>query len=124
MASVTLAPLELSLRTSRTTYRRGNAIKLILTVNNLSTSTASLTPNSSTDGITVSRGSTLVSRNYRSVGSVSSPLTLEAGKSTRLTTTWNGRGNQGGPKRLQPGVYTIEASEGGYTASTTVRIVG
>jgi hypothetical protein len=25
---------------------------------------------------------------------------------------------------LKPGVYTIEASEGGYTASTTVRIVG
>jgi hypothetical protein len=84
----------------------------------------SLTPNPNTDGITVSLGSTVVARTYRSVGTESSPLTLGAGQSTRLTTSWNGRANLGGPKRLKPGVYTIQASEGGYTASTTVRIVG
>lgn len=84
----------------------------------------SLTPNTSTDGITVSLGSTVVWRASRSTGSSSHPLTLESGMSTRLTTTWNGRSNQGGPRRLPPGVYTVEATEGGYTATTTVNIVG
>ena len=112
------------LTTSRPSYRRGTAIRLILTLNNTSSSTASLTPNASTDGITVSLGSTVVWRVSRSIGSTSNPLTLDAGKSTRLTTTWNGRSNQAGPRRLQPGIYTVQANEGGYTASTTVRIVG
>jgi hypothetical protein len=60
---------------------------------------------------------------YRSIGSDSKPLTLQAGQNTQLTTSWNGRSNQGGSRRLQPGVYTVQVSEGGYTASTTVRIV-
>jgi hypothetical protein len=41
-----------------------------------------------------------------------------------LITTWNGRSNQGGPRRLQPGLYTVQASEGGYSATTTFEIAG
>ena len=81
-------------------------------------------PNPSTDGIIVSHGSTVIWQAARSVGSNAAPLTLEAGKGERLITTWNGRSNQGGPRRLQPGLYTVQASEGGYSATTTFEIVG
>ncbi len=75
---------------------------MILTLNNSSSSTVSLTPNPSTDGLTVSLGSTVIWRASRSIGSSGTPLTLEAGMGTRLTTTWNGRSNQ-------PGVRAIAA---------------
>jgi hypothetical protein len=83
-----------------------------------------LTPNASTDGITVSHGSTVVWTAARSIKAANSALTLEGGKGVRLTTSWNGRSNLGGSRRLAPGVYTIQASEGGYTAMATIKIVG
>jgi hypothetical protein len=72
----------------------------------------------------VSLGSTVVWHAARSIKSHGASLALDAGKQVRLTTTWNGRNNQGGPKQLAPGVYTVTASEGGTTASTVIQIVG
>ena len=114
--------LKLTLTTNRAVYRRGSAVRLMLTLNNTGSSAIGLTPNASTDGITVRHGSTVIWHLARSIGSNGSPLAIERGASTQLSTTWNGRSSPGGPKRLLPGLYTIVATEGGYTATTTIRI--
>jgi hypothetical protein len=119
-----VSPLSVTLTTNRAAYRRGMAVRLTLTLRNTGNTTISITPNSSTDGITVSQGSTVVWHSARTVASYGAPLTLAGGKVIKLTSTWNGRPNQGGLKRLPPGVYTVQATEGGYSATATIRIVG
>ena len=83
----------------------------------------SLTPNPSSDGITVSQGSTVIWHSARTISSKRASLTLLGGMGIKLTGSWNGRPNQDGLKRLEPGVYTVQATEGGYSATTTIRIV-
>ena len=119
-----VSPLSVTLTTNRAAYRRGMAVRLTLTLRNPGITTISLTPNSSTDGITVSQGSTVVWRSARTVASYGAPLTIAGGKVIKLTSTWNGRPNQGGLLRLPPGVYTVQATEGGYSATATIRITG
>jgi hypothetical protein len=91
---------------------------------NPTSNTVSLTPDPGVDGITVSQGSTMVWQSARAIASRNTGMALAPGRGIRLTGTWNGRSNQGGPKRPLPGVYTIQATEGGYSATTTITIVG
>ena len=95
------------------------AVRLTFTLRNPGITTSSLTPKSSTDGITVSQGSTVVWHSARTVASYIPPLTIPGCKVIKWTSTWNGRPNQGGLKRLPPGVYTVQATEGGYSATAT-----
>jgi hypothetical protein len=60
----------------------------------------------------------------KSVDNSGNAISVGAGKQIRLTATWNGRSNQGGPKRLAPGLYTVTASQGGNIATTTIEIIG
>lgn len=69
--------------------------------------------------MTVLKGSTLLWR--KSLGAVKATA-LKAGKSLERTALWNGKPNQGGLKNINPGTYTIQVYEGGYSASNTIRI--
>jgi hypothetical protein len=96
---------------------------MTLTIMNPTIKTVSLTPNAAVDGITISQGSTVIWHSSRVIASRGAALTLQGGKGIRLTSVWNGRSNQGGPKRPMPGVYTVRATEGGYSATTTITII-
>jgi hypothetical protein len=89
---------------------------------NVSSSAIELTPNSKTDGITISRGSTVVWHSTRTVPS-DATHTVQPGQALTVTASWNGRPNERGVKRLTAGVYTVAFAEGGYTASATIQIV-
>ncbi len=75
-----------------------------------------------TDGITVSRGSTVVWRANGSVASVTQQ-SVQPGETVTLTANWNGRPNVRGVKRLSAGAYTATFTAGGYTATAAIRIV-
>jgi len=90
---------------------------------NFGSTAVSLAPNPSTDGITVSQGSTVVWYSPRIVASRGAALSIQPGRGLKLTSTWNGRPNEGGLRHLPPGVYTVQATAGGYTGTTQIDIV-
>jgi hypothetical protein len=105
------------------TYRRGSAVRLTFALKNLGSTAVRLVPNPSTDGITVTQGSTVVWQSSHTIVSRGVSLNIEPGKAMKLTSAWNGRPNPGGLRHLPPGVYTITATEGGYSASTNIYLV-
>lgn len=111
-----------SLVTDRASYRPGHPVHLTLTLQNVGTSVASITPNASTDGIIVSKGSMVVWRSTKTVPTVTMQQVVQPGQNMTLAATWNGRANQRGVRHLGPGVYTVSFTEGGYVGSTTIRV--
>jgi hypothetical protein len=109
------------LTTNQSTSHAGSPVRITLRLKNVTKQSERLTPNSSTDSITVLEGSTVVSRMTRSL-LTSKAKALKAGKSLELTSTWNGKPNQAGLTKLDPGIYTVEVDQGGYTASATIRL--
>jgi hypothetical protein len=95
-----------------------------LLLQNVSDSAVSVSPNANTDGITVSQGSTVVWRSSRIAPNAVTSQTVQPGGNATLNAVWNGRPNQRGVKRLGSGTYTMQVTQGGYTASATFRVVG
>jgi hypothetical protein len=95
-----------------------------MVLQNISDSAVNVSPNAATDGIKVSQGATVVWRSSRIVPNASTSQTVQPGGNLTLNAVWNGRTNQRGVKRLGPGMYTMQVTEGGYTASATFRVVG
>jgi hypothetical protein len=115
------SPVTASLTTNHSTAHSGQPVRLTITLKNVTKKSERLTPDLSTDGITVLEGSTVVSRITRHL-LTSKARTLKSGQSIQLTSTWNGKPNQAGLKTLNLGLYSVEVSEGGYSASATIRI--
>ena len=91
---------------------------------NVSGSAVDIVPNAKTDGITVSKGSTVIWRSSRVAPNASSSQRVQPGGNITVNALWNGRPNQRGVKRLGPGTYTMQVTDGGYTATATFRVVG
>jgi hypothetical protein len=89
----------------------------MMTLHNVGHSPVELVPRADAAGFTVLQGSTEIWHWAR-------PLTgrLKPGHSIKLTAVWSGRT---GPAdvTIAPGIYTVEAVEGGQSVSTTVRII-
>jgi hypothetical protein len=81
-----------------------------------------IVPDASKDGVQVSQGSRLVYSSTRSVTNAAVAQTVLPGGNVNWSASWNGRPNQHGVKNLAPGTYTIQVTEGGYTASAVFRI--
>ncbi len=114
-------PISVILTTNQSGSRSGHPVRLTVKLKNVTKTSQRLAANAKTDGITVLEGSTVVSKMTRSL-LTSKAKTLKAGQSIQLTSTWNGKPNQAGMTKLNPGLYTVMVNEGGYSASTTIRI--
>ncbi len=120
----TSSPMLATLSTNRQSYRPGQSVRATLVFQNVSDSSIAVSHNANTDGITVSLGAKMVWRSSRTVPNASIQQMVQPGGSVSWNAVWNGRSNQRGAKHLGPGTYTIQATEGGYSATTTFRIVG
>jgi hypothetical protein len=116
-------PVTATLTTNHSTVHSRVPVRITLTLKNVTSKSERLTPDSSADSITVLDGSTVVSTMTRSL-LTSKAKTLKPGQSIQLTSTWNGKPRQPGPglTKLNPGIYTVEVDQGGYTASTKIRV--
>jgi hypothetical protein len=93
------------------------------TLQNMTNNYINLTLGSGADGFTVSQGSTLIWSRPLKERTPGMQETLLPGQVLNLTAIWNGRPNQRGAGRLEPGAYTVNASLSGYSASETIEIV-
>ena len=116
------APVTAILVSSQGAYKPGQSMRLTVTLKNVSTAKVPIAPKADHVGLTVLDGSTVVFRSKR-VRSVSSARTIKPHQSIRLALAWSGRPNQSGLKKLAPGTYTVDVVAGGYSSTTTVRIV-
>ena len=66
----TSSPVVAAIATNRPSYRHGQSVRSTLVLQNVSESTVDIVPNAKTDGITVSKGSTVI-------------LAIESGRSQR-----------------------------------------
>ncbi len=115
-----VSPIAVELTPNRQQYREGQAVVLMLTVKNTTSSVVTLTPVAG-DGISVLSGSTVVWHSSAGTSRIER-RSLAPGKTISLRVAWNGKPNQNELKQLKPGVYAIEASFGGYVATTTIQI--
>src|SRR5262249_48558123 len=115
------SPLALSVATNHPTYRVGHRVRMTMTLKDIGKGPASLTPGPYGDGFTVLEGSTPVWHSAGVVSGVGSRR-LKPGHSLTLRAIWDGRPDRAGVT-IAPGVYTIEAVEGGYSGSSTIRII-
>jgi hypothetical protein len=115
------SPITVSLTTNHQGVRRGQPVVIALTLKNSSDNPVAISPPSSGDGFSVLSGSTAVWHSARQARTAKG-RTLLPGASVTFQAVWAGRLNQKGAKQLAGGVYTVEGSEGGYPASTTIAI--
>lgn len=99
-------------------------MKLVFELQNATNNYVELGPVTSADGFVVMQGSTVVWRSPHTAREARDQQALLPAQLIYFTATWNGRPNQHGVKHLQPGVYTVQASRGGYSASTTITMYG
>jgi len=114
-------PVTETVTTSLQTHHNGHTVVMTLTLQNTSSQSVVISPNPSSDGFTVFSGSTKVWHSARSTRAIKA-RTLLAGESITLRAVWNGKPNQRGTKKPAGGLYTVEASEGGYSAGATIQI--
>jgi Intracellular proteinase inhibitor len=112
------SPMALSVRTNHPTYRVGHPVRVTVTLRDAGGRPVDLASTSGPGGITVLDGTTEV---WHSARVASRKVTH--GHAFRLTAVWNGRPAQAGAA-VAPGVYTVEADEGGLSGSTTFRVTG
>jgi Intracellular proteinase inhibitor len=113
------SPIALSVSTDHPTYRKGHKVRMTMTLQNVSDSTVNL-PIVSVQQFTVLEGSTPVWHWGRAISGVGS-LSLKPGQSVSFTADWNGKAHQAGVS-IAAGTYTIEASDGNYSGSTSFRV--
>jgi len=112
-------PVAETLATNLQAYRTGHTVVMTLTLKNASSQSVAITPNPSSDGFSVLSGSTKVWHSARNTRATKA-RTLLPGESITLRSVWNRTSNQRGTKKLAAGLYTVEASMGGYSASATI----
>jgi hypothetical protein len=112
--------IAVTVSTDHPTYRKGHQVRMTLTLQDVGNSPVVL-PINSADRFTVLKGSTAVWSSARIVSGVGS-VSLEPGQSITATALWNGRAKQAGVT-ITPGTYTLQASDEGYSGSTTFRII-
>jgi hypothetical protein len=107
--------------TNRSTYRPGQDVRIIMSINGGSTNQTALPTARRRELITIVRGSTVVWKATRRVPSVALKR-AEAGVTAKVSKLWDGRPNQADIRSLKAGEYTIDVTYGDYGGSTTIRI--
>jgi hypothetical protein len=122
--------IDSTVSTNHQVYNLGQSVRIKVTIKEVGadkkddgTAKVGLRETSKADGITVLEGSKVVWRSPRGADALKA-RSIRPGKAITLTTVWNGRPNQPGVTKLLPGTYTIQASEDGYNAVTTITIEG
>ncbi len=108
-----------TLSTDRGRYKIGESVRIALTLKDASAKHIALKASKNVAQITVLEGLTEV---YESSRTLRAFTPIKHGQTVKLTTTWSGKANQPGIKKLIPGTYTIQVDDDGYLASKTVRI--
>jgi hypothetical protein len=115
----------MTLATNRQVYGPSQPIDIALTLKNTSGQTIVISPSIASDGFTALSGSTVVWHTVRTTRVVRAKArTLLPGQSVTFQTVWNFRPSPRGrgAAKMSPHSYTILASEGGYSAQTTIQI--
>ncbi len=113
-------PVVTSLTASSPSFALGQRVAFALTLSNHSNKRVDITPEKSTETLTIYRGSQVLW--ISSKLALRAPKTIAAGKSIKLRGTWSGHAQKRVASRLGPGIYTLEVSYDGYTASKSIQI--
>ena len=114
-------PVRATVWESRETTRPGGPVRITLTLQNTTSDKVRLTPFAGRAEITLLRGSTVVATTRKRL-SVAHARTLKPGRSLHLTTDLAIRPSRAELRALRPGTYTVEVEDGGYTATTAIRV--
>jgi hypothetical protein len=119
-------PMIATLGTGESTYEIGRRAALTLTLTNVSSQSITLPQLANKGTFEIVRGSTVIWRSPKTkVATRARALqAIAPGQSFELKGTWTGKLLHGAAKALKPGVYTLEGSAGGYTASETIQLIG
>jgi hypothetical protein len=98
---------------------QGQKTRVTVTLTDVGHSSITL-PRKGVADFTLSDGNTTVWHRAVSAKSVR-PRVLRPGQSINLSAVWHGRAHAAGAT-LAAGIYTLTASDGGYSGSTTVRL--
>ncbi len=101
------------------TYELGRSIRITLTIPGDGSAKVILPRVKPLEHITVLDGTRVISRLTRRVPDLASKQ-LEAGRTVKLTQIWDGRPNQPGVHRLNPGTYTIDVVYGDHGGSAAI----
>jgi len=119
-----------TLATDHSSYKLGHRVLISLTLTNSGDQPAALGTASGSAGFKIYRGSVLVGQESpkaaaaRRRTAVRAQQLLAVGQSKTIHLTWLARPSLHGAKELTPGVYTILAWEGSYSASATINLDG
>ena len=112
-----------TLATSKSTYRIGQRMSLTFTLTNVGSQSIAL-PRSLNKGVfQILRGSKVIWSSAKPKLATRALQSISPGQSMQLKGTWTGKPLHAGVKTLKPGVYTLEGSAGGYTASATIQLI-
>ncbi len=118
-APSSVVPVPATVAAKRATLQIGHPASFILTLTNPGNEPIDLTGARS---FTLSRGSTVVWRSTNRTLPARAAQALAPGQSVQIRSRWTGRPNQGGHEAIEPGLYQLTASAGGYTAAMAIRL--
>jgi len=113
--------VSVSVTTKHQEYRKGETVVMTLTLKNTSSQSVAVPPSSSSDGFSVLAGSTEVWHSARRTRTAKA-RTLSPGESITVHAVWNSKSSPRAANKQARVLYTVEASEGGYSAATTIQI--
>jgi hypothetical protein len=117
------ASVTTTLKTGEFKFRPGQPVALTMTLKNTGDTSVTIPEGPGSGFFSVSRRGRPPLWSSSESGGPADSAVLEPGHTVTLTTIWNGRSNQGHARTLRPGIYTLFAEDGGFEASTTIRIV-
>ena len=115
------SPLVATLSTSHRTDPQGVALRITLTLENVSKEKVRLAPFAGRAEITLLRGSSVVATARKRL-SFAKAATLKPERDLHLTTELEVRHLRAAVRARVPGTYTIEIEDGGFTAATSLEI--
>ncbi len=104
------------------TYQLGQDVRITLTIPGGEKAKLAIPRARAREQITILDDTQVISRLTRRV-STAKLTQLDAGRTVRVTKIWDGRPDQPGIPKLEPGAYTIDVVYGDYRGSMTVQIV-
>jgi hypothetical protein len=107
---------------SRGTVRIGHAAAFTLTLTNSGTQPLDIGQLTSGGSFTLSQGSKVIWRSTKTVLHARGVQSLAPGQSVVLHGRWSGKPNHHRFESIEPGVYQLAATAGGFTAETTIRL--
>jgi hypothetical protein len=113
------SPIAVSVTANGSTVRKGHGVRMTITLKDVSNAPVTL-PGRSAAEFTLLEGTTPIWHRATSASSVR-PRTLQPGRSAALSVVWNGQASAPGVP-LVARTYTVEASDGGYSGSTTLQL--